>query len=957
MLTTKVFIKKNKIGNFLKNIQEHYLRNDLLCGIKECEVCDTPCSTLSSMYQNKSDLYEFNHFLILDTNVVLDQMDLLEESTISNVIILNTVLEEVKHRSLPIYKRLISVIESTSRRFYIFADNFHVDCHLSPYEQESVNDYNDRRIRKACKWYINHARFANFVLITDDSENRRLAKNDDILCCSMEEYVSNLENAKDLRDKLARLDYHFEDGKEDIFPPHLSTVEIHRGIKDNTLHQGTYRASRDNFLEGYVNVEGFEDPVIVQGRSGQNRAVDGDVVAVKIFNKGDWISPSELVLEDEGAVESGVEEVIKKENELKSSDSKHREDIKPTGSVAGIIRRKWRQYCGILQQDGDESSIHHLFIPSDRKVPKIRIETRQGAFLKTQKIIVSIDSWPRHSRYPNGHFVRALGKIGDQETENEVSLLEHDVPHSQFSEEVLKCLPKMPWIITDDDVAARVDLRHLDICSVDPPGCTDIDDALHCRELDNGNFEVGVHIADVSHFIRPGTALDIEAAHRATTVYLVNKRIDMVPELLSSNLCSLRGGETRFAFSCIWEMNRNAEILHVKCHKSIIKSKKAMTYEEAQITIDDKSKNDSIARSLRNLNALAKILKRKRLENGALVLASPEVKIHMDSETMEPLDVEVKKLFETNSMVEEFMLLANISVAEIILESFPDCAMLRRHPEPPSSNFEPLVKAGRHLGFDIKTDTGKNLAISLDKAVREDNPYLNTMLRILATRCMLQAVYFPSGLYQKSDYFHYGLAVPLYTHFTSPIRRYADIIVHRLLAVTVGSDATYPDLLDKEKSGRLCQNLNYRNRMAQYAGRASVAFNTHLFFRGKIQDEEGYVLYVRKNAIQILIPKYGLECTLYLAQKGKTSSFFAYSEEEQTQTCGNIILHAFDPVTVRLSLDSNNIQHEKFALQLVYPHVEGFSVQPLDTPTKRKVREETKSGSEDKKKRKKNKKS
>ncbi|KAK4872641.1 hypothetical protein RN001_014670 [Aquatica leii] len=957
MLTTKVFIKKNKIGNFLKHIREHYLRNDLLCGIKECECCDASESILSTTYKNKSTLYKFNHFLVFDTNVILDQMDLLEESTISNVIILNTVIEEVQHRSLPIYKRLISIVENSSRMFYVFANNFHVDCHLPAKEGESPNDYNDRRIRKACKWYMGHAPFASFVLITDDVENRRLAQDEGLLCCSMEEYISHVENSKDLQDKLARLDYHFQGDKEDVFPLHLSTVEIHHRIKDNKLHQGTYRASRDNFLEGYVNVEGFEDPVIVQGRSGQNRAVDGDVVAVEIFNKGEWISPSELILEDEGAVESGVEEVIKKENELKSTEGKKIEDVKPTGRVVGIIRRKWRQYCGILQQDGDDSKIYHLFVPSDKKVPKIRIETRQGAFLKTQKIIVSIDTWPRHSRYPNGHFVRALGKIGDQVTENEVVLLEHDVPHSQFSEEVLKCLPKLPWVITDEDEAARVDLRHIDICSVDPPGCTDIDDALHCRELEDGTLEVGVHIADVSHFIRPGTALDIEAASRATTVYLVNKRIDMVPDLLSSNLCSLRGGEERFAFSCVWKMDRDANILSVKCHKSIIRSRKAMTYEEAQITIDDQSKNDSIAQSLRNLNMLAKILKRRRLERGALVLASPEVKIHMDSETMEPLDVEVKKLFETNSMVEEFMLLANISVAEIILESFPDCAMLRRHPEPPATNFEPLVKAGRHLGFEIKVDCGKNLALSLDAAVKKDNLYLNTMLRILATRCMLQAVYFPSGVYQKSDYFHYGLAVPLYTHFTSPIRRYADIIVHRLLAVTVGSDATYPDLLNKEKSSRLCQNLNYRNRMAQYAGRASVAFNTHLFFRGKIQDEEGYVLYVRKNAIQILIPKYGLECTLYLAQKGKTSAFFAYSEDQQTQTCGDIVLHAFDPVTVRLSLDSNNIQHEKFALQLVHPYVEGFSVPPLSSVSKRKGEEEVKVVSVDKKKKRRNKKS
>lgn len=159
-------------------------------------------------------------------------------------------------------------------------------------------------------------------------------------------------------------------------------------------------------------------------------------------------------------------------------------------------------------------------------------------------------------------------------------------------------------------------MRDVAICSVDPPGCTDIDDALHCRALDSGNFEVGVHIADVSHFIRPGNALDREAASRATSVYLVDKRIDMVPELLSSNLCSLRGDEERFAFSCIWEIDENANILTTKFHKSIIKSKKAMTYEEAQLIIDDELQQNDIAASLRNLNKLAKILKKRRTDNG-----------------------------------------------------------------------------------------------------------------------------------------------------------------------------------------------------------------------------------------------------------------------------------------------------------------------------------------------------
>ena len=271
----------------------------------------------------------------------------------------------------------------------------------------------------------------------------------------------------------------------------------------------------------------------------------------------------------------------------------------PTGKIVGIIKRKWRQYCGILQPNISKGGARHMFLPSDRKIPRVIIETRQAEKLFSQRIIVAIDQWPRHSRSPQGHFVRGLGPLGDKATENEVLLLEHDVPHSKFSEEVLSFLPKMPWVITEKDLADRVDLREVTVCSVDPPNCTDIDDALHARKLSCGKIEVGVHIADVSHFIRPGNAMDKEAASRATTVYLVDKRIDMVPELLSSNLCSLRGNVERFAFSCIWELDENANVLSTKFHKSLIKSKSAMTYEEAQLLIDDPNKNDDVTLSLR----------------------------------------------------------------------------------------------------------------------------------------------------------------------------------------------------------------------------------------------------------------------------------------------------------------------------------------------------------------------
>ncbi|XP_066596305.1 exosome complex exonuclease RRP44 [Prorops nasuta] len=945
MLTNKTFYRKTKGGNIFKIIREHYLRDDIWCGSEACTLCKQDSRNIVLGIEDtgaKSSLYSHPYYLLLDTNIVLDQIDILEEPILNNVIIPQTVLEEVKHRSTNVYKKLKNIIADDKRKFYVFINEHHIETYVEREPDESANDRNDRAIRVVTKWYNKHLQIhkdfiVKVILLTDDKQNVEKALKEEIPVTSMQEYISSLENAVNLLDKISHRNYALEGEGREIYPCHLAPAELHEGIKSGKLLQGTFYASRENFLEGSVNFESTEKSVLIQGRANLNRAIDGDLVAIELLPEAEWSAPSEIILQDEQEADggNGLEE---DEEELTKIPAEAKSEKTPTGKVVGIIRRKWRQYCGILQPSEMKGHIKHLFIPAERKIPKVRIETRQVDILKNQRIIVGIDCWPRNSRYPLGHFIRALGPIGDKDTENEVLLLEHDVPHSRFSEDVLACLPQLPWIITDTDVAQREDLRHLDICSVDPPGCTDIDDALHCRNLPNGNFEIGVHIADVSHFIRPGTAVDKEAALRSTTVYLVDKRIDMVPELLSSNICSLRGGEERFAFSCIWEVDRDANIIHTKFHKSIIKSRKAMTYEEAQLKIDDKAQNDTIAESLRNLNDLAKKLKKGRLANGALVLASPEIRFQVDKETHDPIDVEAKKLRETNSMVEEFMLLANISVAKKIYEDFPECAMLRRHPEPPQVNFEPLIKAGKNQGFEINTNSGKELADSLEKAYQEENPYFNTMLRILATRCMSQALYFVSGMQQQNEFFHYGLACPIYTHFTSPIRRYADVIVHRLLAVCIGADATYPDLLDKKKNHALCHNMNYRHRMAQYAGRASVAFHTHLFFREKTEDEQGYILFVRKNALQVLIPKYGLEGTVYLNSK-ECPLNFVFNPEDHSLSCGKFIFHTFDPVVVQISLDKSNVQHEKLIFKLVEPKIEGFSVPSTSVSEKMEVDE------------------
>lgn len=310
--------------------------------------------------------------------------------------------------------------------------------------------------------------------------------------------------------------------QKDHFLKHLPLSQLNIGIKNGKFIQGKINIKSENSSVGNI-LSDKHGTILVQGLQNLNRAVDSDQVAIKLLDEKDWIHE------------------IEEYNDLKSGAAPTETNPAPkNGTVVGVIKRNWRQYAGMLDPES-ATGRKVLFLPADSKIPKIEIETRQLDKLINNRIVVSIDSWPRTSKYPLGHFIRSLGKIGDKTTEKEVVLLEHEVPHEAFTDAVLKCLPKegLKWkfdpkkhmsLGAEGTGAEREDLRALPVCSVDPPGCTDIDDTLHCIDVPGrpGFSEVGVHIADVSHFIKPGTAIDEEARNRGTTVYLCDDRIDIV---------------------------------------------------------------------------------------------------------------------------------------------------------------------------------------------------------------------------------------------------------------------------------------------------------------------------------------------------------------------------------------------------------------------------------------------
>ncbi|KUJ07963.1 RNB-domain-containing protein [Mollisia scopiformis] len=959
-ISSKVYVRTTKSGKVQKIVRELYLRQDIPCSSRLCSSClataprDASGTLTPFVLSEKpagTKAYPQGHYLVPDTNALLTALDLFEQtSAFYDVVVLQTVLEELKNRSLPLYNRLIGLTKSEEKRFYVFFNDFRLETYVVRDEGESINDRNDRAVRRAVKWYDEHLlqavtsaggkknKVPAVVMLTDDKDNLKKAKRDGIEARSLNDYVSGLDNAERLLDMVAAADEKREirnsKTTQNLFPEHYSVSKMQTGVKSGALHQGTFYMSPYNYLEATVSTRAFDKPLIIVGKENMNRAVDGDQVVIEILPKSQWKEPSTKIIEEEtinknenADAEDGEAVVTERERralreEVKKVHSTVGEGrAQPTAKIVGIIKRMWRQYVGhvdessMSQVDRQSRKQHTVFVLTmDKKIPKIRIKTRQAGEISGKRIVVAIDSWNADERYPTGHFIRSLGEVETKGAETEALLLEHDVQYRPFPKAVLDCLPVEghEWIVPvskeDPGWRDRRDLRGLEICSIDPIGCQDIDDALHARPLPNGNFEVGVHIADVSHFVKPNNAMDAEASIRGTTVYLVDKRIDMLPMLLGTDLCSLKPYVERYAFSAIWEITPDADIVKSEFTKSVIKSREAFSYEQAQLRIDDPTQQDDLTNAIRTLLMLSKKFKQKRMDAGALSLSSPEVRVETESETSDPIDIKTKKHLDTMSLVEEFMLLANISVAAKIYSAFPQIAMLRRHPSPPKTNFDDLSQQLKiKKGMELKVSSSKELADSLDQCVDPNEPFFNTLVRIMATRCMRPAEYFCSGTEAYSEFRHYGLASEIYTHFTSPIRRYADLVAHRQLAAAIEYETLDPAVRSKSKLELVCKNINVRHRNAQFAGRASIEYYVGQALKGKVVEEEGFVMKAFSNGFVVYVPKFGVESLIRLrdlvgdGEEEPESEFDA--ENFVLRTRGKRVLEVglFDKVVVRIS--------------------------------------------------------
>lgn len=483
------------------------------------------------------------------------------------------------------------------------------------------------------------------------------------------------------------------------------------------------------------------------------------------------------------------------------------------GKIETIVERARKAYSGVLEED------HGIYfmIPQDKKMYvdiAVKKEHAHDAVVG-DKVIVAITDWTDHKKSPWGEVQYVLGRPGENDAEMLAYALERGFSHQhpKSVNEEAENIKKAG--ITEADKVNRRDFSDTLTFTIDPIDAKDFDDAISFKKLDNGHYEVGIHIADVSHYVKPGSALDDEAVQRQTSVYLVDRVIPMLPEVLSNDLCSLVEGEHRLVMSSVFELDDEGQIYNEWYGKALIKSHKRFSYESAQEILD--AKEGVHFEALNILNEIAKKLTKKRFDNGALSLETEEVKFKLDEKGV-PVSVYVKVRGDTNKMIEELMLMANRKVSEFITKSHENAICVYRvHDKPNTDRMHDLDLFIRGLGYSVRFMDGLIPSQDLNNLLKklEGKPEKN-LLQMHVTRSMAKAIY------STKNIGHYGLAFEHYSHFTSPIRRYPDVLLHRLLEKTLTQQ--YPEEKERGYYDKMCMVASRREKEASDAERGSIKY-------------------------------------------------------------------------------------------------------------------------------------
>jgi len=579
--------------------------------------------------------------------------------------------------------------------------------------------------------------------------------------------------------------------------------EVERGkfkvVVSNEYHTGIVDMAQRG--SGYVICDDFEDDIYISSNN-MNKALHGDEVELYVF--------------------------------------KRRKRGKLEGEITQVIKRAKSEYVGLIQIHKnyafvvpDSNKMHtDIFVPINKTK-----HAEDG-----DKVLVSLDDWPEKASSPNGRVIQVLGRPGDHNTEIHSILAEYGLPY-EFPHEVEDFANKLDTSITKEEIANRRDMRKTLTFTIDPKDAKDFDDALSYEVLENGNYEIGIHIADVSHYLKEGTVLDDEAYERATSVYLVDRVVPMLPEVLSNNACSLRPHEEKYTFSAVFELNEKAQIQNQWFGRTVTYSDARFAYEEAQAIIESKSNEipkevsltgnvykteQSIVDAVLKMDQLAKTLRSKRMSSGAISFDKVEVKFNLDKNN-EPVGVFFKTSKDANKLIEEFMLLANRKVAEFIGKQKPGKTFIYRvHDEPDDSKLATLQGIVSKFGYKLNFKDRKTTSASLNNLLKEVNGKKEqNLVDTLTIRCMSKAEYSTQNLG------HYGLAFDYYSHFTSPIRRYPDVMVHRLLQhyLNTGKSANQEVYEDK------CKHSSNMEYLATRAERDSIKYMQIKFMQDH-KDEE-----------------------------------------------------------------------------------------------------------------------
>ena len=546
---------------------------------------------------------------------------------------------------------------------------------------------------------------------------------------------------------------------------------------------------------------------------------------------------------------------------------KRKKNKKQEGDIVDILERAKTEFVGVLQK----SKNFGFVVPDDHKMyadifvsPNELADAEDG-----DKVLAEITDWPANSKNPFGKITRVLGKPGDHDTEIHSILLEYGLPYT-FPEHVEEYASKIPIEITEEEIGKRRDMRKDLTFTIDPKDAKDFDDALSFKVMENGNYEIGIHIADVSHYVKEDTALEDEAYERATSVYLVDRVVPMLPEILSNNVCSLRPNEEKLTFSVVFEMDKQGHVLKPWYGRTVIYSDKRFAYEDAQEIIEgnDQEVDQPIKEAILTLDSLAKKIRKRRMSEGAISFDKTEVRFNLDEDS-NPIGVYVKESKDANKLIEEFMLLANKKVAEFIGKQ-KKTFIYRVHDEPNIDKLALLQGIITKFGYKIDTTTRETTSDSLNKLLADVHGKAESnMIETLTIRSMSKAIYTTDNIG------HYGLAFDHYTHFTSPIRRYPDVMAHRLLQYYLDGGQS----VKAEKYEEKCKHSSEREYMASKAERDSIKYMQIKYMQDH-NDQEfvGVISGVTEWGIYIEIIEN--KCEGMVRIKDITSDYFIFDEKQ-----------------------------------------------------------------------------